>query len=164
MIRDVMRDAVAFVDGRNYAGQCNQVTLPELTISTEEMRAGGMDAPLEMDMGMEALRASIQFQTVPAEVLKLFGQREVPLTIRGALLSHDGSVKGATAELRGRFVVNNPGDWQPGQTSNLTTTMACTYYKLAIDGETVHEIDVQRMVRIVNGTDMLEQIRGALGI
>lgn len=164
MIRDVMRDAVAFIDGRNYAGQCNQVTLPELTITTEEMRAGGMDAPLEMDMGMEALRASIQFQTVPAEVLKLFGKREIALTIRGALLSHDGSVKNATAELRGRFITNNPGDWQPGQKASMTSTMAATYYKLTIGGEAIHEIDVARMVRIVNGEDVLATTREALGI
>jgi len=164
MVKDVMRNVAAFVDGRNYAGQCNQVTLPELNIQTEEMRAGGMDAPIEMDMGMEAMRASLQFMTVPAEALKLLGQRDVPLTLRGALTSYDGTVKGATAELRGRFVGNNPGDWQAGSQANFTATFAAHYYKLTIEGEEIYEIDIERMVRRINGEDQLADVRDRLGI
>lgn len=164
MLKDVMRDVVAFVDGRHYAGQCNQVTLPQLTITTEAMRAGGMDAPVEMDMGMEALRASLQFATVPAEVLKLFGKGDVPLTLRGALISHDGETKGATAELHGRFVTQNPGDWVGGNVANLTVEFAAHRYRLSIGGEEIHNIDVERMVRIVNGVDQLAGVRGHLGI
>lgn len=164
MLKDVMRNVAAFVDGRSYAGQCNQVTLPELNIQTEEMRAGGMDAPIEMDMGMEALRASLQFLTVPAEVLKLFGKRDVALTLRGALDSHDGTVRGATAELRGRFVGQNPGDWAAGSQANFTATFAANYYKLSIEGEEIYEIDIERMVRRINGEDQLATIRDKLGI
>lgn len=164
MLKDVMRNVAAFVDGRNYAGQCSQVTLPELNIQTEEMRAGGMDAPIEMDMGMEALRASLQFLTVPTEVMKLLGKRDIPLTLRGGLISHDGTIKGATAELRGKFVGQNPGDWQAGSQSNFTATFAAHYYKLTVEGEEVYEIDVERMVRRINGEDQLAELRDRLGI
>lgn len=164
MVKDVLRNVAAFVDGRNYAGQCNQVTLPELNIQTEELRGGGLDAPIEMDMGMEALRATLQFQSVPAEVMKLFGQGDVPLTLRGALKSYDGELKGATAELRGRFVGQNPGDWEAGSVASFTATFAAHYYRLSIEGEDIHEIDVERMVRIVNGEDQLEGVRDRLGL
>lgn len=164
MLKDVLRNVAAFVDGRNYAGQCSQVTLPELTIKTEEFRPGGLDAPIEMDMGMEAMRATLQFLTVPAEVLKLFGKRDVALTLRGALTSFDGTVKGATAELRGRFIGHNPGDWQAGSQTSLTLTFAAHYYKLTIEGEEIHEIDVERQVRIINGEDQLADIRAKLGL
>lgn len=164
MLKDVMRNVAAFVDGRNYAGQCSQVTLPELNIQTEEMRAGGMDAPIEMDMGMEALRATLQFLTVPAEVMKLLGKREIPLTLRGGLISHDGTVKGATAELRGKFVGNNPGDWAAGAQGAFTAVFAAHYYKLTIEGEEIHEIDIERMVRVINGEDQLGELRDRLGI
>ena len=164
MLKDVMRNVAAFVDGRNYAAECNQVTLPELNIQTEEFRPGGYDAPLEMDMGMETLRASLQFQTVPAEVLKLFGKPDVALTLRGALISHDGTVKGATAELRGKFIGNNPGDWAAGSQASFTGMFAAHYYKLSVAGETLYEIDVQRMVRIINGVDQLAEIRNSLGL
>jgi P2 family phage contractile tail tube protein len=164
MLKDVMRDVAAFVDGRNYAGQCRQVNLPELTIQTEEFRAGGMDAPLEMDMGMGAMRASLQFLTVPVDVMKQLGKDNIDLTLRGALKSFDGTVKGATARLRGKFIGQNPGDWQPGSSSTFTATFAASYYQLTVAGEVIHEIDIERSVRIIDGKDQLADIRNALGL
>jgi P2 family phage contractile tail tube protein len=164
MLKDIMRNVAAFVDGRNYAGQCSQVTLPELNIQTEEFRPGGSDAPMEMDMGMEALRASMQFVSVPAEVMKLLGKDDVNLTVRGAMKSYDGTTKGATAQLRGKFIGQNPGEWQAGSASNFTATFAAHYYKLSIGGEQIHEIDLERMVRIINGVDQLAETRNHLGM
>ena len=46
-----------FVDGRGYAGKIEELTLPKVTIKAEEFRAGGMDAPMEIDLGMEKLEA-----------------------------------------------------------------------------------------------------------
>lgn len=163
MIRDVLTKVATFVDGRNYAGECNQVTLPELNLQTEEFRAGGMDSPVEMDMGMDAMRASFEYLSVPAEVMKLFGQEDVPVTCRGLLKSHDGSKRGATAELRGKFIGQNPNNWQAGQQSNFTATFAVTYYRLTIGGEVIHEIDTVRVMRIINGVDQLAEDRQFLG-
>ena len=42
--------------------------------------------------------------------------------------------------------------------------MAVRYYKLDHDGTVVHEIDVDNMTRVINGTDRLEAQRTALGI
>ncbi|MDT8428489.1 MAG: phage major tail tube protein [Pseudomonadales bacterium] len=164
MSKDVMRNVAAFVDGRNYAGQASQVTLPDLQIQTEALRAGGTDTPIEIDMGLEAMRATLTFLTVPDEVQKLFGKPDVAVTLRGALSSHDGTVRGATAELRGRMVGSNPGNWQAGSQANYVATFACHYYKLTIEGTVIHEIDIERMVRIVNGEDQLATVRDRLGI
>lgn len=164
MSKDVLRNVAAFVDGRSYAGQCNQVTLPELNLQTEEFRGGGMDAPIEMDMGQEALRATLQFQTVAIEVAKLWARRDVPLTVRGALTSYDGTVKGATAELQGRFISQSPGDWAAGSQASFSATFAAHYYKLTVEGSEIYEIDVERMVRRVNGEDQLAEVRSRLGL
>ena len=43
-------------------------------------------------------------------------------------------------------------------------TLALRYYKLEIDGETIHEIDVENMTRVINGTDQLAARRRALGL
>ena len=163
-VKDVMRDVVAFVDGRSYAGQCNQVTLPSTAIQTEEMRAGGMDGPEEMDMGLAAMRASLQFMSVPAEVLKLLGKPDIQITVRGALRSSDASVKKATATMSGKFIENNPGNWQPGQTANFTTTFSAYAYKLTIAGETIHDINNRTYKRVIDGVDQLAALRAALGL
>ena len=42
--------------------------------------------------------------------------------------------------------------------------MAVRYFRLAHDGDVLHEIDVDNMKRIVNGQDQLEAQLEALGI
>ncbi len=57
MLPKILRNFNVFVDGRGYAGKIEEITLPKLTIKTEEYRAGGMDIPISIDMGMEKLEA-----------------------------------------------------------------------------------------------------------
>lgn len=163
-MKDVMRNVAAFVDGRNHAGQFNKVTLPEISVQTEEFRAGGMDAPTEMDMGMAAMRVTLEAENVVVDVKKLMGRPDIPLTLRGALMSSDGEVRGATAELTGRFITDNGGDWEPGSKATNTFTFAANTYVLRVAGEEVYEIDVERMVRKIGGVDQLAGIRDVLGI
>ena len=51
----ILKNFNLFVDGRGYAGRAEEVTPPKLTIKTEEIRNGGMDAPISVDLGMEKL-------------------------------------------------------------------------------------------------------------
>ncbi|EPC7922441.1 phage major tail tube protein, partial [Yersinia enterocolitica] len=39
----------------------------------------------------------------------------------------------------------------------------CTYYKLTIDSKVVMEIDVVNLIEMVNGVDLLEAQRKAIG-
>lgn len=54
--RDILKNFNLFVDGRGYAGNVSEYTPPNLAVQTEDHRAGGMDAPIALDMGMEGLR------------------------------------------------------------------------------------------------------------
>jgi P2 family phage contractile tail tube protein len=56
-MNNILRNFNLFVDGTNYAGQIEEINLPKPTVKTEEHRVGGMDAPIALDMGMEALKA-----------------------------------------------------------------------------------------------------------
>ncbi|ROO28243.1 phage major tail tube protein [Salinisphaera orenii] len=163
-IRDVLRDVTFFADGESYAGQCNQVTLPSLQLQTEEMRAGGMDAPKQMDMGMQSLSASAQFNNVPVGIMRLFGKDGVEFVARGRLITSNGEDKGATARLVGRITEDAPGDWQPGSPASKSITIAVDVYKLSVDGEEVHHVDIENYIRVIDGVDMLERARQILGI
>ncbi len=50
MLPKILRNFNVFVDGRGYAGKIDEITLPKLTIKTEEYRAGGMDIPINIDI------------------------------------------------------------------------------------------------------------------
>ena len=167
MIADILRNVNLFVDGRGYAGCVQMVQLPKLALATEEHRAGGMDAPVEIDMGMEKLEATWSMDSVDADLLRRWGLsagEQTAAVFRGALQSEDNTVKSVAATCRGVLREVDWGDWKPGEKATLKCTMAVRRYTLAVDGETVHDIDVANMVRVVDGVDQLAAQRAALGI
>lgn len=165
--RDIRKNCNLFVDGRGYAGQVEEFNPPVLSLQTEEFRAGGMDAPIELEMGMEKLESSFTLKAYDRDVLSLFGVAEgeqVNFTFREALESFDGTTKAVIHNMRGRIRKLDPGTSKPGEAPGLNAELALTYYKQTHDGAVIHEIDVENMVRIINGTDRLAGQRAALGV
>lgn len=165
--RDIRKNFNMFVDGRGYAGQVDEFVPPKLTLVTDEYRAGGMDAPIDITMGMEKMTASWSMKTYDRDILALFGVKEgaqVPVTVREALESHDGTTTAVVRSLRGKITEIDEGTSKPGEAAVMTITMSLNYYKMTHGGRVVHEIDVENMVRIINGVDALAGIRSALGM
>lgn len=165
--RDVRKNLNLFVDGYGQAGQIEEFNAPKLTLQTEDFRAGGMDAPTSIGMGMEKLTTDFSLVSYRRQVLALFGVAEgqtVPFVAREALESHDGTVTPVVHTMRGKIVEMDPGTSKPGTLAPIKVTMDLTYYKLEHGGVIVHEIDVENMVRVVNGVDVLAQQRAALGL
>ena len=166
-IKDILRNINLFVDGRGFAGRVDELELPKLTIQTEEFRAGGMDAPVELDMGLEKLETTLTISGIDKEVVKLWGvytEASTPLTVRAALVDEDGTVTPVEIRMRGKVKELDFGTWKPGEKVPLKWMVALRYYKYTQGGELIHEIDVENMVRTVNGTDQLAEQRTALGI
>ncbi|MGZ4954443.1 MAG: phage major tail tube protein [Methylobacter sp.] len=167
MLQDILKNLNLFVDGRGYAGNVEELNPPKLSMKTEEFRNGGMDAPVEVEMGMEKLEASFSLTKYDAEVLKIFGLapgNTKPLTFRGSLSGEDGTEKPVIIQMTGMLKEMDPGSWKPGDKASLKATIAVRYYKHTIDSEVVHEIDIPNMIRIVNGVDQLAQTRKNLGM
>lgn len=165
--RNIIKQMTVSVDGRGYAGQVMEYTPPVLTLATEEHRAGGMDAPITLDMGMEALTTSFVLRAYDAEILRQFGVSEgntVPFVGRGAMQSYDGTWRPTVHTMRGKVTSLDRGTWQPGQVASMTVNMALDYYREEHDGSLVHEIDPINMIRTVNGTDLMADLRAALGV
>ena len=165
--RDVRKNMNLFVDGRGYAGQVEEFNAPKLTLKTEEFRAGGMDAPIELTMGMEKLECDFSLVAYDQKVLVAFGVKEgqwVPFVLREALESLDGKVTAVVHTMRGKIREIDPGTSKPGDKPSLKLSVALVYYKLEHGGHVVHEIEVENMVRVVNGVDALAETRAALGM
>ena len=167
MLNDILKNMSLFVDGRGYAGNVDELNLPKLALKTEEFRGGGMDAPIEIDMGMEKLECDFTPTRFDKDVLSLFGVsagQAVPLTARGALVSDDGTQTAIVVNLQGMLREVEWGSWKAGDKATLKIAMALRYYKLTHGGTVIHEIDVPNMVRTIAGIDQLAQTRSALGI
>ena len=139
---------------------------PKLTIKAEEYQAGGMDAPISIDMGMEKLEASFTLSEYDKDILKQFGLisgNDVQITLRGAL-QDDKTTSPIIIKLRGMYSEMDMGKFAASEKGTLQCTIACRYYSLEIDGEQLIEIDIDNMTRIIGGVDKLTEIRDAIGI
>jgi len=164
----VLKNFGVFADGRGYLGLVPELTTPKLTRKMEEYRAGGMNAPIELDMGMEKLECDWTLKDYNEDVLKLYGvvgHAAVALRFKGALQADDadGTVTPIEIIVRGRLRELDQGGWKPGEGISMKMSMACSYYKYTSGGATLIEIDVPHMVENVGGEDRLAAVRRAIG-
>lgn len=157
-----------FNDGRSYMGEVTEVTLPKLTAKMEEYRAAGMDAPVDVDLGMEKLTMEWTCGGYVKQVLEQFGALDhdgVILRFAGALQADDvREVVPLEVVVRGRHSEVDLGSSKPGDDTEIKVNTSISYYKVSMAGETVIEIDIMNMVKIINGNDLMSDFRMALGL
>lgn len=165
----VLKNFNLIVDGRGYAGKVAEATLPKLTRNMEEFRGGGMNAPIEIDQGLEKLECELTLKEYSEDIFKLFGlvnHAGVNIRLKGALEADDvdATVTPVEVTLRGRWREIDQGNWKPGEESTMKIAVALSYYRYVSDGEELVEIDVENMVEKIGGSDRLAAIRAAIGV
>ena len=167
-IKDILQNLNLYVDGRGYAGQVEELTLPKLTTVMDEYKAAGMGAPVDIPMGShEKLEAEITLKSFDEAVLKLWQvtlNQTVPFTVRGAVVDDDGTTHAVSVKMRGLIREHDMGTWKPGEAAQLKLGLSLRYYKLERDGQVLIESDPVNMVLIVDGKDQLAAQRQALGL
>ncbi|MBZ9576734.1 phage major tail tube protein [Modicisalibacter sp. MOD 31.J] len=168
-IPKILKDFNLFGDGNNWQGQVTKLTLPELARRMVEYEGGGMDGPIEVDMG-----ANLQeFTWTPGGLIVdgLFDTFGSPvhdaaqLRFTGAYESDEtGDTVAVEIVVRGRHKTIGMGDASKGENTTGEVTTTLSYYKLTVDGEEIVEMDRPGYVFKVRGEDRLAQRRQALGI
>ena len=159
-----------FNDGNSYLGLVKSLTLPALGRKMEAYRGGGMNGPVKADLGMSDDGIQFEWKTGGLDLISLrqFGAvnaSSVALRFSGPYQQDDtGETSNVEVVVRGRHETIEMGDAQPGEDTEHSMTTTCSYYKLTVDGEEIIEIDLLNFVEKVNGVDMLEKHRTAMGI
>ena len=164
---DILKYLNLIVDGRGYAGKIEEYNPPDLTVTTEEFRGGGMDQPIDIDMGQEKMTCSFVLTSYDADVLALWGVKDgstVQLTAKGSLESLDGTKTAVTHNMQGKMISVARGTWGSGNKPSLTITMSLRYYREIHGQRTINEIDVINMVRAIDGVDHLAEHRANIGL
>ena len=162
----VLRNMNLYVDGRSHAGVIGELVLPKLKLKTEDFQGGGMDAPIEIEMGMEKLEASATIHEYDATTYVMFGLTDgskVNITARGALKQGDKVVP-VSVVMHGSWNEIDPGSWKVGQKVEQKVMMNLEYYSLSINNLPVVLIDIPNMKRIIGGKDALAEIKAAIGL
>lgn len=157
-----------FNDGESYMGQVGEVNLPKLTKKMEEWRGGGMNGPIKVDLGQEALSMEWTCGGIMKRVLQQYGVLKhdgVQLRFSGSYQAEDsGDPDSVEVVVRGRHSEVDFGSGKPGDDTAFKVTTEISYYKLSINGEVLIEIDLMNMIERVNGVDLLAKHRTAIGL
>jgi len=163
----ILRNFDVDVDGIGYAGRIREFTPPNITIKTEDYQGGGMDGVAKIDVGMDPMDATMVFGEIDPAII---GQRSLmagPATtyvMRGALKREGERAQPIRMIMRGAWTGLDWGTITTASILNMTVNFHCRYFRLDINKVRYHEIDIERMIRFINGTDEMEDIRDAMGV
>lgn len=167
-IPKVLRKLVLFNEGAAYLGEVSEISLPKLARKMEIWRGGGMDRPISLDMGGEELEMELTFGGPMRDVLKQYGASTIDgvyMRFVGAYQAQDSAMKTAVEiVVRGRYQEIDFGNAKVGDKSDFKVKMKLAYYKLNWNGSTLIEIDPLNMIEIIDGTDVLSEVRSLLGL
>ncbi|WOD12780.1 phage major tail tube protein [Pseudomonas sp. NyZ704] len=159
-----------FNEGASYQGVAKAITLPPLSRKMEGYRGGGMNGTVKVDMGLSDDGIQVTWKLGGWDLLAIrqwgaTSASAVGLRFSGAVQRDDtGDVSAVEVVMRGRHEEISFGDSEPGADTEHEITTTCTYYKLSVDGEVLVEIDILNMIEIVDGVDILEAQRRAVGL
>jgi P2 family phage contractile tail tube protein len=157
-----------FNDGESYLGLVPEITLPKLNRKTEDYRAGGMNGPVASDLGMEKLEMKWTAGGYINGLLAQWGKQTVGgvlLRFTGALQADDSAeVTSLEIIMRGKHTEIDFGKAEAGGKTEIQVSTAISYYKLVLNGQTIIEIDFVNMVENIGGTDLMANVRTALGL
>lgn len=157
-----LKNMNAFVDGESYIGVIAEYEEPALAIATEEWRGGGMIGPVMIDMGLEAMKATLKMGGHEARLIRKFGTTQVDgvrLRLVGAYQQDNGaSPQAVEVVLGGRFTEINTNTAKPGEDTEHDYTVPVAYYRRVVDGRPEVEIDMVAGTYIVDGVNRYEEI------
>lgn len=165
---NILKNFNAFNDGKSFMGVIEEIKLPKLARKIEDYRGGGMDGEVGIDVGLEKLEIEQVCSGFVLDAYKAFGMTKAAGTLirfAGAYQRDDtAEVQAVEVVVRGRHVEIDPDSAKGGDKGKTTIKSRLTYYKLTVDGEEIIEIDLLSFLFKVNGVDMLEKQRNAIGL
>ncbi len=167
MLSNIMRNFVVWLDGEGKLGSGDTCKIPELRLRLEEYRGGGMDIPLEVELGMEKLESEFTLNGVDPQIFKLFGLApgvNKAYTIRGHLAGEDGATRAVVVNMRARIKSIVADTWEAGAKTRMTVGLAVDYMKMKHAADVLLEVDPTNGVRVINGVDQLQEQRLNLGL
>ena len=146
------------------------IELPKVQFMTESLKGAGILGELETPtVGMtKSLKTKITFRTTTTDMISLLDCAGHELEFRSAVQkinsSGERSLDSSRVVIRGFPSEGELGKLDKGASGNSTIELECVYLKYVINDTTVLEIDKLNYVYKVSGTDLLSDLKTALGI
>jgi P2 family phage contractile tail tube protein len=161
-----LKQIMLFQDGASWLGEVISATPPKLARKLEEYRGAGMDTPVKLDMGGEAMDFEFTAAGPLREAIAAYGGSMTGTMLRFvAVYERDdtGAIEVCEHIVRGRYEEIDFGDLKPGELGDFKGKLSLAYYRQEWDGVVAIEIDPLAGIRAVNGVNLLAGVRSALG-
>lgn len=163
----IQRKFNVFVEGYSTHLEIEGCTVPNLQDVTEEIKAGGLIAGVDVPLGFQKMEAGLKINSRQKLLMKQVGLapgRSSKITMRSVNVSEiDTTQEDEVISITGRLNANN-GGWEaqsvPKDEYKIGTIF---YYKHTIGGEVIHHIDLKNFIGIVDGEDVWAPLRSGLG-
>jgi P2 family phage contractile tail tube protein len=153
-------------EGEKLVGITGEVTLPNFEAMAEEISGAGIAGSFESPTPghFSSLEMEIPFRTVTNQSFRLAVPGGRTITLRASQQGYDVSggqvnYRGLKITVRGLPKGHNLGTAAVGQPTNTTNTIEVLYIKVEENGETMLELDKLNFIYIVNGVDVLADVR-----
>ena len=115
---------------------------------------------------VDAELPDIQFMSETISGAGIAGEIDSPTLGHFQNMEIGGKIQTGKLKISTRVVPKNIalGKLEVGKPSGSNQKYSCLYLKVEMDGETVLEIDKINMIFNINGEDLLEEVRDAMGI
>lgn len=160
----------AYKNGTDMLGVVD-VDLPKISYINETIKGAGILGELETPTTgqTKSLKTKITFRTNDGDMVGLLDCSGHDLEFRSAIQKYD-QAKGLRSFDSHRIVIRGfpsegeLGKLEAGASGNSSVELECVYLKYVINEETVLEIDKLNYKFVVNGVDLLANVREALGL
>ncbi|MEK5069815.1 phage major tail tube protein [Sporosarcina sp. FSL K6-1508] len=158
-----------YSDADKLVGVAAEVTLPDFEAMTETISGAGIAGEYESatpgHFGSQTIE--IPFRSISDPSFKFLQNRGQTIILRAAQQSYDVSsgktnIRPLKVTIKGLPKGLNLGKVGVGTPTETTNTIEILYIKIEENGVTLLELDKLNFIFIVNGTDLMEDVRNAI--
>ena len=165
LIPELINAYNVYVSGK-LIGVSGEVELPSFESITETTQLSGMLGEIESPATghFSSMKVKIPFAILHEDLFKLIDTtKALELTLRGSeqFLSSEGDTEDVNVKvvIRGKATTNSLGKLVTGKKGEPEVEIEVFYIKVDIDGSTVVELDKLNFKYLVNGKDLMANIR-----
>ena len=162
-------NANVYINGNSMLGKAEECKLPDVVSILTEHKALGMVGKLELPSGLDKMEATIKWNSVYGDVLKMAANpfKPVQLQIRSSQETYTGQGRSeevpVVVHMTGSFKKFPLGGFKQHDNVEAETALTVTYIRLVVNGEDIVEVDVLANIYKVGGVDLLAQYRSNIG-
>ena len=154
-------DVNVFIDGIGHLGVVEEVKLPEIKQKLESVNVGGIERDIQTGIfeKMEAEITLTEYSPIVYAAMAANMKKGIPATfICKANIVQGGVKKGVVATIAGDITVTD-NSLKGGETAKRTIKVSVRKYVWEVDGKQGVMIDVDNLIAVIDGVDVLEELR-----